>query len=237
MWCSASSSIEPKDDSCTSCDTLLSRPPSLKSITSGCPCTAVSKRCMARLKLRRLTRGDGITTRATDRLVDSVAVVGGVDCEDGLRCENEPVIITGRTGQRFSENVPPTGFADFTVSFSLSLSFTFRQRNQCKRERCRILAQVINEVPCPPLISWRSGGLQVLRRMYYLESSLRDPTWDVLLMACTSPSRQGSASGIKGSGSHCGYPAPTHAHVQPRWRSPALCAARPPRPPFPSIHN
>ena len=73
---------------------------------------------MARLKLRRLTRGDGITTRATDRLVDSVAVVDGVDCEDGLRCENEPVIITGRTGQRFSENVPPTGFADFTVSFS-----------------------------------------------------------------------------------------------------------------------
>ena len=117
--------------------------------------------------MRRLTRGDGITTRATDRLVDSVAVVDGVDCEDGLRCENEPVIITGRTGQRFSENVPPTGFADFTVSFSLSLSFTFRQRNQCKRERWdRILAQVtfFNEVPCPPAlrftISWRTrtGG-------------------------------------------------------------------------------
>ena len=54
--------------------------------------------------------------------------------------------------------------ADFTVS--LSFTFTFRQRNQCKRERWdRILAQVtfFNEVPCPPAlrftISWRTGGL------------------------------------------------------------------------------
>ena len=44
--------------------------------------------------------------------------------------------------------------------------FTFRQRNQCKREKWdRILAQVtfFNEVPCPPAlcftISWRTGGL------------------------------------------------------------------------------
>ena len=56
------------------------------------------------------------------------------------------------------------GCADFTVSFSFT--FTFRQRNQCKRERWdRILAQVtfFNEVPCPPAlrftISWRTGGL------------------------------------------------------------------------------
>jgi hypothetical protein len=45
-------------------------------------------------------------------------------------------------------------------------TFTFRQINQCKRERWnRILAQdtFFNEVPCPPAlrftISWRTGGL------------------------------------------------------------------------------
>ena len=48
---------------------------------------------------------------------------------------------------------------DFTVSYFLS----FRQRNQCKRERWdRILAQVnfFNEVPCPPALRcWSACGL------------------------------------------------------------------------------
>ena len=75
----------------------------------------------------------------------------------GLRCGAE----ASTSGGLFSlTDADP--LVDFTVSYFLS----FRQRNQCKRERWdRILAQVtfFNEVPCPPAlrftISWRTGGL------------------------------------------------------------------------------
>jgi hypothetical protein len=59
---------------------------------------------------------------------------------------------------------PLTGSHRFIFTSTFIFIFTFRQRNQCKRERCRILAQVtfFNEVPCPPAlrftISWRTGG-------------------------------------------------------------------------------
>ena len=81
-----------------------------------------------------------------------------------------------------SGHSPPAGFSDglfsltgadplvdFTVSFSFSLSFTFRQRNQCKRERCRILAQVTffqrSSVPprSPLLYQLENGGAMKLR--------------------------------------------------------------------------
>ena len=55
---------------------------------------------------------------------------------------------------------------DYTVSYFHFHFLSFRQRNQCKRERWdRILVQVtfFNEVPCPPAlrftISWSTGGL------------------------------------------------------------------------------
>ena len=60
-----------------------------------------------------------------------------------------------------------TGADPFSGFHRFIFIFTFRQRNECKRERWdRILAQVtfFNEVPCPPAlrftISWRTGGLK-----------------------------------------------------------------------------
>jgi hypothetical protein len=70
-----------------------------------------------------------------------------------------------------SDSMAPHGSSDGRRSLpffgsSHRFIFSFRQRNQCKRERRdRILAQVtcFNEVPYPPAlrftISWRTGGL------------------------------------------------------------------------------
>ena len=68
--------------------------------------------------------------------------------------KNRPTLV-GDTLTRFCL----AGCADFTVSFSFT--FTFRQRNQCKRERWdRILAQVtfLTKFRAPPLSASLSAG-------------------------------------------------------------------------------
>ena len=68
--------------------------------------------------------------------------------------KNRPTLV-GDTLTRFCL----AGCADFTVSFSFT--FTFRQRNQCKRERWdRILAQVtfLTKFRAPPLSTSLSAG-------------------------------------------------------------------------------